>query len=288
MSMFVHWAPTNPAQYLDPTAWQTSPIPITDGLSRWMFCLPFDIDHQNGIDLMAGSKNPNGVVGWLEAPKNARDLAAWKWHPLYQAGWIMSLIAEDVDADGDMDVILTDRKESSRAARWLENPGVGAKQRQPWPMHLIGGADQEIMFLVSRDLDGDGLRDFVAAVKDGDILFFQRQPGDTPKWETHTIPMPPNSGTGKGAEVGDIDLDGQADVVFSCEHSEEKTGVAWLSWEGSPTTGTWTAHEISGMKEGVKFDLLHLLDLDADGDLDAVTCEERHNLGIIWYENPTR
>jgi hypothetical protein len=49
----------------------------------------------------------------------------------------------------------------------------------------------------------------------------------------------------------------------------------------------WHDHEISG-PEGVKFDRLELLDLDADGDTDVITCEERDNLGVIWYENPTR
>ena len=45
--------------------------------------------------------------------------------------------------------------------------------------------------------------------------------------------------------------------------------------------------EISGDSRGVKFDLIQLLDLDQDGDLDLLTCEERDNLGVIWYENPT-
>lgn len=37
---------------------------------------------------------------------------------------------------------------------------------------------------------------------------------------------------------------------------------------------------------GVKFDRIELVDLDDDGDLDVLTCEERRNLGIVWYENP--
>jgi hypothetical protein len=24
------------------------------------------------------------------------------------------------------------------------------------------------------------------------------------------------------------------------------------------------------------------------GDLDVITCEERDQLGVVWYENPTR
>jgi hypothetical protein len=31
-----------------------------------------------------------------------------------------------------------------------------------------------------------------------------------------------------------------------------------------------------------------LLALDGDGDLDVITCEERDQLGVIWYENPHR
>ena len=37
---------------------------------------------------------------------------------------------------------------------------------------------------------------------------------------------------------------------------------------------------------GVKFDLVELVDLDGDGDLDAITCEEVDNLGVFWFENP--
>jgi hypothetical protein len=37
-----------------------------------------------------------------------------------------------------------------------------------------------------------------------------------------------------------------------------------------------------------------LLDVDSDGDLDVINCEENDNardglgLGVVWYENPTR
>jgi hypothetical protein len=88
--------------------------------------------------------------------------------------------------------------------------------------------------------------------------------------------------------VCDVDGDGKSDVIFSCENaSGDKSGVRWLSYKRSPFEPVWQDHEISGPK-GVKFDRIELLDLDDDGDMDVITCEERDNLGVIWYENPSR
>ncbi len=60
-----------------------------------------------------------------------------------------------------------------------------------------------------------------------------------------------------------------------------------MEYETSPTEQHWAAHDISGAA-GSKFDLIELIDLDADGDLDVVACEEVANLGVFWYENPLR
>lgn len=106
-------------------------------------------------------------------------------------------------------------------------------------------------------------------------------------WESHRIPIPEQAGTAKAVRAGDMDGDGKLDLVFSCERARgELSGVMWLS-HGGGNWGNWEAHDISG-PDGVKFDLVELLDLDDDGDLDVLTCEERANLGVIWYENPLR
>ncbi len=66
-----------------------------------------------------------------------------------------------------------------------------------------------------------------------------------------------------------------------------KPGLAWLRRETTEITGQWKATDVSGDR-GVKFDLVQLLDIDEDGDLDILTCEERDQLGVLWYENPAR
>jgi len=103
------------------------------------------------------------------------------------------------------------------------------------------------------------------------------------------LAFPHGVGTAKGVRAGDLDGDGELDIVYSCEHAyPPKRGVVWLKRCTSGGEETWTVHDISG-PEGIKFDRIELLDLDGDNDLDVLTCEESHlfkGLGVIWYENP--
>ena len=292
-TMFVHWAPKGAEEYLTPGAWTTEPIPASQNLMMWMFSIPLQVDARHGVDLIAAGKGADCRIGWWQSPEDARKLDDWKWHPMSPAGWIMSLRTVDMDRDGDPDVLASDRKGSMRGCRWLENPGPGPAQTEPWPNRFIGGRDHEVMFLTIADLDADGTDDVVCATRDNGLLFFRRPSDPDGAWERHSIRMPENVGTGKAVEAADVDRDGKPDLVFSCESARgDKSGVMWLSYDKAPTETAWTAHEISG-PAGIKFDRLELVDLDGDGDPDVLACEESQpvegpgqGLGVFWYENP--
>jgi len=287
-SLFLHWSPTDKAKRLDPAAWTTAPLPGSTGRMMWMFTLPLQVDGRHGFDLVAGGKGADAAIGWWQSPANARDLAAWRWHSLRPVGWLMSLVAADMDGDGDLDVLFTDRKGGQSVCAWLENPGANADLTQPWKEHPVGGAGREVMFLKLADLDGDGLQDVLVATKPREILFLRRTARDGRSWQAHAIRYPEHTGTAKAVTVGDVDGDGKPDLVVTCEQAAAgKWGVFRLSFRKSPTDAEWDIHPISGA-DGVKHDLVELLDLDGDGDLDVLTCEEAKNLGVIWYENPLR
>jgi hypothetical protein len=287
-TMFVHWAPKDKTNYLDPTTWKTQPLPASQDQAQWMFCLPMQVDGKNGIDLVAGAKNKDGHIGWFEAPANARQLGDWRWHPFVEVGWIMSLVAADMDGDGDLDIVFSDRKGKNTGCFWLENPAPRAEAASPWKIHPIGGQGREVMFLALADLDRDGLQDVIVATKPREVLFLRRKTYNGLVWESHSIAYSANTGNLKAVNVGDINLDGKSDIVFTCEGATNgKSGVMWLSYRTSPTDEIWDAHDISG-SDGTKHDLVQLVDLDGDGDVDVITCEESKNLGVFWYENPTR
>jgi hypothetical protein len=283
-SVWVHWAPASAAGYLEPEAWKTEAMPAVEGRQQWMFALPLQLDGSNGVDLVLGAKGKGAQVGWLQAPAEPRDLKGWRWHPVYDAVWIMSLVAADMDNDGDPDILLSDRKPPAGSALWLENPGPGPPQSLPWKVHRISGGPKEMMFLTLDDLDQDGIPEVLAATGGRELVLYRRASAFSGEWRGESIPLPPQAGTGKAVRVGDIDLDGNPDIVFSCENAGKRQGLMWIP---SSRTGArrQKARPISGL-EGIKYDLVELLDLDGDGDLDVLTTEEKINLGVIWHENP--
>jgi hypothetical protein len=65
--------------------------------------------------------------------ENPVDLSAWKWHPISSATCAMSLFLKDMDLDGDLDIVTSERKPGeNNGFRWLGNPGEISKQKQAW------------------------------------------------------------------------------------------------------------------------------------------------------------
>ena len=297
--LMVNFAPADPADYTNSAMWTTVAFPTLSTPNapsqRWMYSLVMDVNQDGNLDVVSGGKD-DAKVGWFEAPEiNKRDLSKWQYHEMGNVGWTMSLIESDMDGDGDSDIVLTDRQTDFglQGARWLENPGSDGDQTSLWTNHFIGTQYEQTMFMTLADMDGDLDLDIVYPVaNDQRVLWLERLDSTGDSWTEHVINGPANVGSGKAIEVADINNDGQLDLILSFANARNgKSGVVWLEYSNSVFDSDWVRHEISG-PDGVKFDLVTMLDLDDDGDLDLVTTEEKGSdeipeLGVIWYENNT-
>ena len=200
-----------------------------------------------------------------------------------------------MDNDGDLDIVTSDRKPGkTNGVRWLENPGSYRKSKaRNGTIILLDVEGVEVMFMDMADLNGDGLEDVIATeYTNQKIVYMKRLDMAGLKWKSYSIDIPDITGRAKAVKVGDINLDGKPDLVHSTNTfgDDGKSGLIWMSFSTEPTEQVWEWNELSGT-EGHKFDLIELIDLDGDGDLDVLTCEENYGknsegLGVIWYENP--
>lgn len=302
--ILVHWGPTH-EHLLERDAWQQADVTAVSGMTRWMFAEHLRLEGQHGISLVIGgrrgSDSRRSWLGLLQTPAAPRATAHWTWAPLVEMEWTMTIHVEDMDADGDPDILFSDKLGLHRGVHWLENPGIDRSADSTiWKQHRVGAETPErVMLLGVGDLDGDGLRDVLAPVSlrpvdkrapqiHGRLVWLRRLDVSGRMWEERVLAIPAGTGNLKHVAIGDIDGDSRSDLVISCEHADGvRVGLYWLKG-GDLSEPAWSAFDISG-SPGTKFDLVHLLDLDDDGDLDVLTTEEKEGaggLGVIWYENP--
>jgi hypothetical protein len=287
-----------------------------------------DLDGVGGMDILAGGKegsSTDSALGYYTSD-SPRDGGSWTFHQITTVGWTMQMQATDMEGDGDLDVVYSDRDPINRVndlpvappirnkmgIRWLENPG---RPSQEWPQHSISpvtgnGGERYHKWFSLFDWNDDGELDIVdcrsdVAVTGTNELSIWLNGGDGASWTELSVPAPTGIGQCQHMTVADVDgVDGN-DLAFTNSHAGDLTGnpdtlsgLVWLKNTGTVGAPTWERHEIGGFAPGIKYDNLAWTDLDGDGDPDAVTSEQHEDtddndvlgpgLGVIWYENPER
>lgn len=239
--------------------------------------LPADLDGDNDLDLlMTNDSTPPEIAWWENVNGDGSSFIKRIISTTFPDP--RDAIAADIDDDGDLDVVAFSGGNSEIAYWWENLAGDGSV----WIEHDTELDPFNANVLAADDLDGDGDIDVFAGVNNGSsfqgaVKWMENLDGAGTSWTWHEIVAPWTGGVGS-AESADIDNDGDLDVAAV---SFAGKVVGWFE-NDSGDGSVWTWHLIQDTFDSSQF--LHVVDLDADGDIDVIAAD-RNNGEIWWWEN---
>jgi hypothetical protein len=209
--------------------------------------------------------SPQGLY-YFTVPSSNPEAGDWPRTFIAQNNSEEGIGVADIDGDGDLDVSFTTA--NVKEVKWARNPGDGSGD---WDVFVIGTFPEADWLdrCAATDLNGDGRVDIIVTEENTGTApdaqaYWWEQPAagaTSPDWVRHAITT---QYTMNSMDTGDVDRDGDADIVLA-EHRGTKRIAVWAN-DGQ---GNFTAHLVDQGKESHLGG--RLVDLDGDGDLDLVS-----------------
>ena len=245
-------------------------LPITTTALGARAAIAADLDGDGDADVIAVSQDDD-TVAWFENTDGAGSFAA-AGTLTTTADLAASVVAADLDGDGDLDVVVASTDDDTIA--WFENTdGAGTF-----------GAEQPISIAADRpigvhaaDLDRDGDLDVLAAsAGDDTVSWFENLDGLASFGEPELLITSATDAVHVAA--GDLDGDDDVDVVAA------SSGDAHIRWfENTDHAGAFgAAIDVSSTALGAQSAIP--ADIDGDGDLDLLTATASERR-VSWYPN---
>ena len=245
---------------------------INFGFGGIRFVITKDIDCDGDLDLIIGDEASSAVY-WVENKNGI--FTNWSVHTLnYTFDNVWSLDVKDIDGDGDPDIVCAVLGDDEIV--WCRNESI--HHNATFSARTIIDASCDIAMSIDvGDLDRDGDLDVLGTARDDNsIIWWENTDGSGESFNEITI----DSSVSKAwdTKFGDIDGDGDLDVVGSAESGDS---ISW--WENLDGLGTsWSGSLVaSGIDGPVGIDIE---DINGDGDLDIV-CAVINDGDIAWWDN---
>jgi hypothetical protein len=196
--------------------------PSASGYFRTIF--PADMDRDGDLDLVSASSNGDQILlytnqGGRPATFSRREIS----EPGSRADYPQHLHVDDVDGDGDPDILVASERDNSLS--WYENLDgrAGAFARR-----MVDGGAAKIHAVVGGDIDHDGDLDLFAAIEGANAFAWYENNGARPPGFTKRV-IYEQAFVAHGVNVADVDGDGDLDLMGA---ARDNGLMAWFENEG--------------------------------------------------------
>jgi FG-GAP-like repeat/Secretion system C-terminal sorting domain len=227
-----------------------------------------DLDGDGDKDVLGAAMLANDITWWENIDGTG---TSWTEHTIdSDFDRAYSVYAEDVDGDGDIDVL--GAANGADDITWWENTdGTGGV----WTEHTVDGEFDGAASVYAADVDGDGDTDILGAASlADDITWWENVEGTGTSWTEHTVDS--DVDRAYSVHATDVDGDGDIDVLGAAIYADD---IIW--WENLDGTGTsWAEHNVDS--DFVEAASVYATDMDGDGDTDILGAG---GYSFTWWEN---
>jgi hypothetical protein len=246
-----------------------------------------DLDNDGDLDAVSGSGSSAAyeIIAW-QSDGTPFD-GPWTSHNVGSSDdYVWAVVVGDLDDDGDLDIVSSGgTREDYEIIAWRNDGTPGSML---WIPNDLGTGGDDVWSLALGDLDNDGDLDVISG-RGADTQY------QVVVWENEGTPLSgPWTYNDVGASnddvwsvaVGDLDNDGDLDIVTGSGLSESHEVIAWQN-DGTPFSGDWPRSNVGASSDSVW--AVALGDVDNDGDLDIVSGSapgEDYEV-IVWQNDGT-
>ena len=257
------------------TSWTTRTIATAAQAPVSVFAA--DVDGDGDVDALSASILDDEIAWYENVNPASTDL--WPARTIASnADSARSVVAADVDGDGDLDVLSASADDDTIA--WYEN--LSPSSTAPWPVVTIATTADSARSVFAADVDGDGDLDALSAsASDNLIAWYENSAasGNGTSWIPRTISA--TALNARWVHAADLDADGDMDALSAANTQDE---IAW--YENVVGDGTaWTKRIITTTETIANAPrAVFAADVDGDGDVDALSGSFNDDK-IAWYPN---